>query len=176
MKKKIVYLEQTLIDYSIPSLSFHCCFSALFFSDFLLLSLLFLSRILFFCASTLISPLIRLSNFWTKISLAVFLFMSRERDWWHLTIKPVGLCLRFTALDVLFTACPPGPEPRTKSSSKSSSFSLGTCESSIVFFPLELTGVICVVRSNKEHINLNCCDNDILLYETVLFQEVPPLL
>lgn len=41
------------------------------------------------------------------------------------TTIPVGMCLSTTQLLVLLVACPPGPDPRTNCSSRSSSWSIG---------------------------------------------------
>lgn len=50
-----------------------------------------------------------------------------------LTTIPLGMCLSTTQLLVLLVACPPGPEPLTNCSSKSSSLRLGRSIRS--FFP-----------------------------------------
>lgn len=44
--------------------------------------------------------------------------------------QPVGLCRSTTQLLVVLVACPPGPDPLTNCSSRSSSASTGTCEKS----------------------------------------------
>lgn len=46
---------------------------------------------------------------------------------WHLTISPVGECFSCTQVDNLLIACPPGPDPRIKDSSRwSESISKGS--------------------------------------------------
>ena len=60
-----------------------------------------------------------------------------NRDLHTFTTIPVGMCLSTTQLLVLFVACPPGPDPRTNCSSRSSSFRTGRSMRS--FFPAAKT-------------------------------------
>jgi hypothetical protein len=46
-------------------------------------------------------------------------FCACERESWTLTLIPLGRCRNVTAVETLFTFCPPGPPDRAKISSRS---------------------------------------------------------
>lgn len=135
-----------------PCSEFRVSLNLLFFSMF---SFTFLRLSCFFCmdsfcllSSSLSSPLYSTSSFSLKMSRASFLLWVTDLVWWHcrgkpdrlnireiqhrlisgqltFTTMPVGMCLSTTQLLVLLVACPPGPDPLTNCSSRSSSFNTG---------------------------------------------------
>lgn len=124
-------------DWASPlSRSFHFCFISANLRRFRSVSDLFFSIIFLRWFSTDISPLISLSSRAVNISLANSRFFSVIRVMWHLTMVPVGLWRSITQLEVLLTAWPPGPLPRTSRSSKSASLIFGTLEKSTPFLNL----------------------------------------
>ena len=56
-----------------------------------------------------------------KRSRASFRFRACDRESCTVTLNPLGRCRSVTAVETLFTFCPPGPPDRAKASSKSAS-------------------------------------------------------
>lgn len=111
--------------WSEQSISLNRLFFSMFSFTFFRLSCFLCMDSFFIFSSSLSSPLYATSSFSRKISRARFLFKSTDLVWWHFTTIPVGMCLSTTQLLVLLVACPPGPDPRTNCSSRSSSCKTG---------------------------------------------------
>lgn len=98
-----------------------CPFLPYFFLAFFSLPLLFLLSNSALNAVRLWSPNSNCSNFSANNFLADLRFIARDRVAWHFTTIPDGRCLSWTAEEVLFIFCPPGPEPLRNDSSISPS-------------------------------------------------------
>ena len=100
-----------------------------------------------------------LSNLARSRFRACFRFCCNDRVSWQSIVIPVGRCVRTTLLLVLFTFCPPFPEPLTNFSSISSSFKVIDCngaeaEAAEAVKASKMSPFVCSTTENRNSLSL----------------------